>query len=61
MKKFLTVITSALLSVTMLVLAPTQVIASAAEAEKKYISEVKVGRDLRPGFQGAFGRGLHHS
>ena len=28
---------------TMLVLAPTQVIASAADNEKKYISEVKVG------------------
>ena len=44
MKKILTVITSALLCMTMLVLAPTQVIASAAENdEEKYISEVKVG------------------
>ena len=43
MKKLLTVITSALLCMTMLVLAPTQVIASAAENDKKYLSEVKVG------------------
>ena len=44
MKKVITVITSALLCMTMLVLAPTQVIASAAENNgKKYISEVKVG------------------
>ena len=44
MKKLLTVITSALLCMTMLVLAPNQVIASAADnSEKKYISEVKVG------------------
>ncbi len=44
MKKFVTVITSALLCVSMLVLAPAQVIASAAESNgKKYISEVKVG------------------
>ena len=44
MKKLLTVITSALLCMTMLVLAPTQVIASAADKnEKKYLSEVKVG------------------
>ena len=44
MKKVITVITTALLCMTMLVLAPTQVIASAAENNgKKYISEVKVG------------------
>ena len=44
MKKLLTAITSAVLCMTMLILAPTQVVASAAENEqKKYISEVKVG------------------
>ena len=43
MKKLLTIITSALLCVTMLVLSPAQVAASAANSGKKYISEVKVG------------------
>ncbi len=43
MKKLLTIITSALLCVTMLVLSPAQVAASAADSGKKYISEVKVG------------------
>ena len=44
MKKLLTAITSAVLCMTMLILAPTQVVASAADnTEKKYISEVKVG------------------
>ena len=43
MKRLLTAITSVLLCVTMLTLAPAQVFASAAENEKKYISEVKVG------------------
>ena len=43
MKKLLTVITSAVLCMTMLIIAPTQIVASAAENEQKYISEVKVG------------------
>ena len=43
MKKILTIITSALLCITMLVLSPAQVIASAEGNGKKYISEVKVG------------------
>ena len=44
MKKLLTAITSAVLCMTMLILAPTQVVASAADnTEKKYISDVKVG------------------
>ena len=43
MKKLLTIITSALLCMTMLVLSPAQVAASAANSGKKYISEVKVG------------------
>ena len=43
MKRLLTIITSALLCVTMLVLSPAQVAASAADSGKKYISEVKVG------------------
>ncbi len=43
MKKLLMAITSALLCMTMLVLGPTQVIASAAGNEQKYISEVKIG------------------
>ncbi len=43
MKKIATILTSALLCMTMLVLAPAQVVASAAGDEKKYISEVKVG------------------
>ncbi len=37
------IFTSALLCMTMLVLGPTQVIASAAGNEQKYISEVKIG------------------
>ncbi len=43
MKKLLTAITSAVLCMTMLIIAPTQIVASAAESEQKYISEVKVG------------------
>ena len=44
MKKLLMAITSAVLCMTMLILAPTQIVASAADnTEKKYISEVKVG------------------
>ena len=44
MKKLLTAITSAVLCMTMLILAPTQVVASAADnTEQKYISEVKIG------------------
>ncbi|MBQ3461843.1 MAG: hypothetical protein IJH36_01815, partial [Clostridia bacterium] len=43
MKKLLTALTSALLCMTMLVLGPTQVVASAAENEQKYISEIKIG------------------
>ena len=44
MKKITTVITSVILCVTMLILGPAQVAASAAESAKKtYISEVKVG------------------
>ncbi len=43
MKKLLTIITSMLLCMTMLVLSPAQVAASAADSGKKYISEVKVG------------------
>ena len=43
MKKLLTIITSALLCITMLVLSPAQVIVSAEGSGKKYISEVKVG------------------
>lgn len=47
MKKLLMIFTSALLCMTMLVLGPTQVVASAADgAGKKYISEVKVGMGL---------------
>ena len=47
MKKLLTIITSALLCITMLVLSPAQVIASAEGSGKKYISEVKVGKPQR--------------
>ncbi len=43
MKRLLTIITSMLLCMTMLVLSPAQVAASAADSGKKYISEVKVG------------------
>ncbi len=44
MKKLFTAITSAVLCMTMLILAPTQIVASAADnTEKKYISEVKIG------------------
>ena len=44
MKKIFTIITSALLCMTMLVIGPAQLIASAADnTEKKYLSEVKVG------------------
>ena len=44
MKRISIIITSVILCVTMLILAPAQVAASAAESEKKtYISEVKVG------------------
>ena len=43
MKRIITMLTSALLCMTMLVLGPTQVVASAADGGKKYISEVKVG------------------
>ena len=44
MKKLFTAITSAVLCMTMLILAPTQIVASAADnTKKKYISEVKVG------------------
>ena len=44
MKKLLTAVTAALLCMTLLVIGPAQMIASAAESdEKKYISEVKVG------------------
>ena len=43
MKRLLMILTSALLCMTMLVLGPTQVIASAAGNEQKYISEVKIG------------------
>ena len=43
MKKLLTAITSAVLCMTMLIIAPTQIVASAAENEQKYISEVKIG------------------
>lgn len=47
MKKLLMIFTSALLCMTMLVLGPMQVVASAADgAGKKYISEVKVGMGL---------------
>ena len=44
MKKLLMIFTSALLSMTMLILSPIQIVASAAGNEQnKYISEVKVG------------------
>ena len=44
MKRLLMIFTSALLCMTMLVIGPAQVVASAADNnEKKYISEVKVG------------------
>ena len=44
MKKLLMAITSAVLSMTMLVLAPAQVIASTQDDEEdRYISEVKIG------------------
>ncbi len=44
MKRISIIITSVILCVTMLILGPVQVAASAAENEKKtYISEVKVG------------------
>ena len=43
MKKLLTMITSALLCMTMSVLGPTQIVASASDNGDKYISEVKVG------------------
>ena len=44
MKKLLMIFTSALLCMTMLVIGPTQVLASAADSkEQKYISEVKIG------------------
>ena len=44
MKRISIIITSVILCVTMLILAPAQVAASAAESAKKtYISEVKVG------------------
>lgn len=43
MKKLLMAITSALLCMTMLALGPTQVIASAAGNEQKYISDIKIG------------------
>ena len=43
-KKFLTAITSVVLCMTMLILSPIQIVASAAGNEQnKYISEVKVG------------------
>ena len=48
MKKITTVITSVILCVTMLILGPAQVAASAAESAKKtYISEVKVGMGVK--------------
>ena len=44
MKRLLMILTSALLCMTMLVIGPAQVLASAADSnEQKYISEVKVG------------------
>ena len=44
MKRLLMIFTSALLCMTMLVIGPAQVVASAADNnEKKYISEVKIG------------------
>ena len=43
MKKILTILTSVMLCVTMLTVLPTQIVASAADNAKKYISEVKVG------------------
>ncbi len=43
MKKILMAITSAILCMTMLIGAPAQLVASAADGGKKYISEVKVG------------------
>ena len=44
MKRLLTILTSALLCMTMLVIGPAQVLASAADSnEQKYISEVKIG------------------
>ena len=48
MKRITTVITSVILCVTMLILGPAQVAASAAESAKKtYISEVKVGMGVK--------------
>ena len=58
MKKSATIFTSMLLCLTMLIVYPTQLVASAADnSGKKYISEVKVGMGggLRPSVQGAFG------
>ena len=44
MKRLLMIFTSALLCMTMLVIGPAQVVASAADSnEQKYISEVKIG------------------
>ena len=44
MKRLLMILTSALLCMTMLVIGPAQVLASAADSnEQKYISEVKIG------------------
>ena len=43
MKKLLMALTSVILCMTMLVIAPAQLVASAADGGKKYISEVKVG------------------
>ena len=43
MKKLLLIFTSALLCMTMLILAPVQVVAAAAENKQNYISEVKIG------------------
>ena len=43
MKKLLMVLTSVILCMTMLIGAPAQLVASAADGGKKYISEVKVG------------------
>ena len=43
MKKIATIFTSVLLCLTMLLVYPTQLVASAADNGKKYISEVKVG------------------
>ena len=43
MKKLTMALTSVILCMTMLVIAPAQLVASAADGGKKYISEVKVG------------------